>query len=65
MLCPVITVSPVIEPGNIVFPSHKNNVYILFGVLLLMKRKQISSSARGLSVMTLRECHVDRSFPVT
>ncbi len=30
-----------------------------------MKRKEISSSAPGLRMMTLRECHVDRPFPVT
>ncbi len=30
-----------------------------------MKRREISSSAPGLSVMTLRECRVDRPFPVT
>ncbi len=30
-----------------------------------MKRKEIFSSAPGLSVMTLRECGVDRPFPVT
>jgi hypothetical protein len=24
----VVTVSPGIEPGYIVFPSHKNNVYV-------------------------------------
>jgi hypothetical protein len=29
------------------------------------KKKQISSNAPGLSVMTLRECRVDHPFPVT
>ncbi len=31
----------------------------------LIKRKEISSGAPGLSVMTLRECRVDRPFLVT
>jgi hypothetical protein len=28
------------------------------------KEKEFSSSAPGLSLMTLRECRVDRPFPV-
>jgi hypothetical protein len=38
---------------------------LLLGVLLLCEKLRISSSAPGLSVMTHRECHVDRPFPVT
>ncbi len=34
------------------------------GVLLSCEKLKISSSAAGLSVMTIRECHVDCPFPV-
>jgi hypothetical protein len=33
------------------------------GTLLACKKKEISSSVLGLSVMTLRECYFDRPFP--
>jgi hypothetical protein len=47
------------------FSSVKNNnVQFLLGVLLLCETlKKFSSSAPGLSMMTLRECHVDCPFP--
>ncbi len=32
-------------------------------ILLASEKKDISSSALGLSVRTLRECYVDRPFP--
>jgi hypothetical protein len=60
----VVLKLPGIEPGYIVFPSHKKNVQLLLGVLLSCEKK-ISSSAPGLDVMTHRECHVDCPFPVT
>jgi hypothetical protein len=61
-----LSVSPRIEPGYIVFPSHKNNVLLLLDVLLpCEKGKEISSGAPGLGVMTHRKCRVDRLFPVT
>ncbi len=33
------------------------------GILLACEKKEISSSAPGLSMMTLRKCRVDYSFP--
>jgi hypothetical protein len=52
-LSPLVIVSPGIEPGYIVFPSHKKQcVYI--GVLLLYETLKISSSAPGLGLMTHR-----------
>jgi hypothetical protein len=60
------SVSPGIEPGYIVFPSTNDNVQIIYWAYCYrVKIKKISSSAPGLSVMTLHECHVDRPFPVT
>jgi hypothetical protein len=46
-------------------PQSQKLFIDFFGILLLMKRKEISSSAPGLSMMTLRECRVDRPFQVT
>ncbi len=40
-----------------------NNVQFLLGVLKLCETLKISSSAPGLSLMTLRECCVDHAFP--
>ncbi len=41
-----------------------NNVQFLLGVLLPYETfKKISSSAPGLSAMTLHECRVDHPFP--
>jgi hypothetical protein len=37
----------------------------LLGVLLPCENLKISSIAMGLSMMTNRECRVDRPFPVT
>jgi hypothetical protein len=61
-----LTVSPGIEPGYVVFPSHKNNVQFIVGrTATVWKKYEISSSAPGLSVMTHRKCRVDHPFPVT
>jgi hypothetical protein len=61
----VITVSPGVEPGYIVFPSHKNNVYMISKAYCYLygKRKFLTVSLVGL--MTHREYRVDRPFPVT
>jgi hypothetical protein len=60
-----VCVSPGIEPGYIVFPSHKNNVQFIIGrTATVWKIEKISSSVPGLGVMTHRECRVDRPFPV-
>ncbi len=44
-------------------PVKNNNVQFLLGILLPCETLKISSSAPGLSVMTLRESRVDRPFP--
>ncbi len=60
-----IIVSPGIEPGNIVFPSHKKIMYRFYWRTAVNEKKRNFSSAPGLSVMTLHECRVDHPFPVT
>jgi hypothetical protein len=43
------TVSPGIEPGYIVFPSHKNNVQLLLGVLLPCEKENKFLAVRRVS----------------
>jgi hypothetical protein len=45
-----ISVSPGIEPGYIVFPSHKNNVQVLLGVLLPCEKEKKFLAVRRVSV---------------
>jgi hypothetical protein len=59
-------VSPGIEPGYIVFHSHKKQcICLVRRTAIWMKHEKISSSAPGLGLMTHREYRVDRPFPVT
>jgi hypothetical protein len=60
-----LTVSPGIEPGHIVFPSHKNNVYNLVKAYCYLCGKRKFPAVRRVSLMTHRKCRVDRPFPVT
>jgi hypothetical protein len=55
------------QESNLVISSSPVTkiMYRFIGILLFMKRKEISSSAPGLSMMTLSECRVDHPFPVT
>ncbi len=59
------TVSPGIEPGYIVFPSHKNNVFILSKVYCYLYGKRKFAAVRRVGLMTRHEYRVDRLFPVT
>ncbi len=53
-----------IKPGYIVFPSQKIIMYsFIWRAAIVYKIKEISSSALGISMMTPRECRVDRLFP--
>jgi hypothetical protein len=45
-------------------PVKNNKVQFLLGILLPSETLTISSSAPGLSMMTLYECRVDRPFLV-
>jgi hypothetical protein len=47
----------------VIFPSQKIMCNVWTYCYRVKKLKNISSSAPGLSVMTLRECCVDRLFP--
>ncbi len=47
-------------------PVTNNNVQFIYWVYCYrVKNLKNSSSVPGLSVMTLRDCRVDRPFPVT
>jgi hypothetical protein len=63
-VCDII-VSPGIEPGYIVFPSHKNNVYMFSKVYCYLSGKRKFLAVRRVGLMTHREYRVDRPFPVT
>ncbi len=58
-------VSPGIEPGYIVFPSHKNNVYMFSKMYCYLCGKRKFLAVRRVSLMTHREYRVDSPFQVT
>jgi hypothetical protein len=58
-------VLPGIEPGYIVFPSHKNNVYMFSKAYCYLCGKRKFLAVRRVGLMTHREYRVDRPFPVT
>jgi hypothetical protein len=61
-----IIVLPGIEPGYIVFPSHKKQcICLVRRTAICMEHEKISSSAPGLGLMTHCEYRVDCPFPVT
>jgi hypothetical protein len=60
-----LIVSPGIEPGYIVFPSHKNNAYNLVKAYCYLCGKRKFLAVRQVGLMTHRKCRVDRPFPVT
>ncbi len=59
------TGSPGVVPGYIVFPSHKNNVYIFSKVYCYLCGKRKFLAVRGVALLTNRVYLVDRQFPVT
>ncbi len=59
-----LSVPPGIDPGYTHLPQSKIIMYSFMSVLLSSEKKlKISSSAPGLSKMTLRKCRIDRPFP--
>jgi hypothetical protein len=59
------SVSPGIEPGYIVFPSHKNNVYMFSKAYCYLCGKRKFLAVRRVGLMTHGKYQVDRPFPVT
>ncbi len=60
-----VSVSPDIVSGYMVFPSHKNNVYMFGKVYFYLCGKRKFLAVRRVGLMTHREYRVDRPFPVT
>ncbi len=61
----MFTVSSGIEPGHIVFPSHKNNVHIFSKAYCYLYGEKKFVAVRWVGLMTHHEYRVDRPFPVT
>ncbi len=62
---PEILVSPVVVSAIFVFPSHKNNVYMLSMVYCYFVWERKFLAVRRVGLMTHHEYRVDRPFPVT
>jgi hypothetical protein len=60
-----ISVSPVVVSAIFVFPSHKNNAYMLSKVYCYFVWKRKLLAVRRVGLMTHHEYSVDRPFPVT
>jgi hypothetical protein len=58
-------VLPVVVSAIIVFPSHKNNVYMSSKVYCYFVWERKFLAVRRVGLMTHREYRVDRPFPVT
>jgi hypothetical protein len=62
----MITVSPGIEPGYVVFPRQNNNdILCSSSVLQINVGNENFLAVRLVGLMTHHECRVDRPFPVT
>ncbi len=61
----IYIVSPVAVSAIFVFPSHKNNVYMLSKVYCYFVWERKFLAVRRVGLMTHREYRVDRPFPVT
>jgi hypothetical protein len=60
-----VPVSPAVVLAIFVFPSHKNNVYMLSKVYCYFVYERKFLAVRRVGLMTHREYRVDRPFPVT
>ncbi len=58
-------VSPVVVSAILVFPSHKNNVYMLSKVYCYFVWERKFLAVRRVGLMTNHEYRVDHLFPVT
>jgi hypothetical protein len=58
-------VSPVVVSAILVFPSHKNNAYMLSKVYCYFVWERKLLAVRRVGLMTRHEYRVDRQFPVT
>jgi hypothetical protein len=61
----IVCVSPVVVSAIFVFPSHKNNAYMLSKAYCYFVWKRKLLAVRRVGLMTHHEYRVDRPFPVT